>query len=399
VRQTRSTEPDRSRKINAGAKRDALALRSGLVRRGRACGPPYRMTDCARKDEAFDVLLHPRVRARMRRHQPCTARSTSWPPRAAVSGARARFRRHARRPPRRDRAPARATIALAHDLGFETVAEGVEDRESWEILVALGCDVAQGYHIAQPMPAVDVAGWLEAGRPGSGSSAGRRSAERCSAIRGGARRVRQAPGACGRRPAIVELICDILAKHEFHVVTAANGSEVLRLVDETAPGTPPDRMTPLSSAPVRLPGARRRLGFTRRNLTSRRWRDNAWVRPSMRQPLPTPLSWLALASAPQILITLAIAPPGVWTQVAGMSAVITVAAVLTLGILARSWTDSVLRLLASRTVWFGLCVAAALDGYVCARQILALERLVAIGVALLVALALARRRPTRSRSR
>src|SRR5205823_11816437 len=55
----------------------------------------------------------------------------------------------------------RATIALGHDLGFEVVGEGIEDREVWELLGALGCDVAQGYHIARPMPAADVSAWLE----------------------------------------------------------------------------------------------------------------------------------------------------------------------------------------------------------------------------------------------
>src|SRR5207253_2620670 len=62
---------------------------------------------------------------------------------------------------RRREAIVRATIALGHDLGFEVVAEGVEDRETWELLGALGCDVAQGYHIARPMPAEEVQGWLE----------------------------------------------------------------------------------------------------------------------------------------------------------------------------------------------------------------------------------------------
>ncbi|HEY8829509.1 MAG TPA: EAL domain-containing protein, partial [Candidatus Limnocylindria bacterium] len=55
----------------------------------------------------------------------------------------------------------RATIALGHDLGFEVVAEGVEDREVYELLGALGCDVAQGFHIARPMPLADVSGWLQ----------------------------------------------------------------------------------------------------------------------------------------------------------------------------------------------------------------------------------------------
>src|SRR5258708_20537660 len=66
---------------------------------------------------------------------------------------------------RRREAIVRATIALAHDLGFEAVAEGVEDRETWHLLTALGCDVAQGFHIARPMPPSEVMAWLDAWDP------------------------------------------------------------------------------------------------------------------------------------------------------------------------------------------------------------------------------------------
>src|SRR6266508_3942413 len=46
----------------------------------------------------------------------------------------------------------RACIALAHDLALEAVAEGVEDRETWTLLRALGCDTAQGHYSGSPMP-------------------------------------------------------------------------------------------------------------------------------------------------------------------------------------------------------------------------------------------------------
>lgn len=55
----------------------------------------------------------------------------------------------------------RSTIELAHDLGRKVVAEGVETQESWDQLAALGCDFAQGYFIARPMPAADFPGWLQ----------------------------------------------------------------------------------------------------------------------------------------------------------------------------------------------------------------------------------------------
>lgn len=46
----------------------------------------------------------------------------------------------------------RATVSLAHDLGLEVVAEGVEDQASQDELTRLGCEYIQGYHIARPMP-------------------------------------------------------------------------------------------------------------------------------------------------------------------------------------------------------------------------------------------------------
>ncbi len=55
----------------------------------------------------------------------------------------------------------RATIGLAHDLGLEVVAEGVEDEAILKQLSDMGCDIAQGYHIARPMPAVDFIAMLK----------------------------------------------------------------------------------------------------------------------------------------------------------------------------------------------------------------------------------------------
>ncbi|MBI2747258.1 MAG: EAL domain-containing protein [Burkholderiales bacterium] len=59
----------------------------------------------------------------------------------------------------------RSTIDLAHDIGRKVVAEGVETREHWEQLAALGCDIAQGYFIARPMPADAFPDWLRDYRP------------------------------------------------------------------------------------------------------------------------------------------------------------------------------------------------------------------------------------------
>jgi diguanylate cyclase (GGDEF)-like protein/PAS domain S-box-containing protein len=54
----------------------------------------------------------------------------------------------------------RAALDLGHNLRLEVVAEGVEDRRTWDLLFALGCDTAQGYYMAKPMPADAVIPWL-----------------------------------------------------------------------------------------------------------------------------------------------------------------------------------------------------------------------------------------------
>ncbi len=59
-----------------------------------------------------------------------------------------------------DTAIVRSTADLAHNLGLNVVAEGVEDQWTLDLLASFGCDQAQGYHIARPMPGADFGGWL-----------------------------------------------------------------------------------------------------------------------------------------------------------------------------------------------------------------------------------------------
>jgi diguanylate cyclase len=59
-----------------------------------------------------------------------------------------------------DAAIVRTVIDLAHNLGKQVCAEGVEDEETWHLLRDLGCDLAQGFWIARPMKAVDLMRWL-----------------------------------------------------------------------------------------------------------------------------------------------------------------------------------------------------------------------------------------------
>jgi len=53
-------------------------------------------------------------------------------------------------------------LDMARELNLKAVAEGVETREEWELVNELGCDMAQGYFIAQPMPAEDLVAWKQA---------------------------------------------------------------------------------------------------------------------------------------------------------------------------------------------------------------------------------------------
>lgn len=54
-----------------------------------------------------------------------------------------------------------STITLAHNIGYRVVAEGVESAASLELLQVLGCDVAQGFYISEPMRAGQVPAWVE----------------------------------------------------------------------------------------------------------------------------------------------------------------------------------------------------------------------------------------------
>jgi EAL domain-containing protein (putative c-di-GMP-specific phosphodiesterase class I) len=49
-----------------------------------------------------------------------------------------------------------AIVSMAHALGMDVVAEGVENEEQLAILRALKCNEVQGYLIARPMPAAGI---------------------------------------------------------------------------------------------------------------------------------------------------------------------------------------------------------------------------------------------------
>jgi EAL domain-containing protein (putative c-di-GMP-specific phosphodiesterase class I) len=59
------------------------------------------------------------------------------------------------------RALIETTLMMAQRLNLRSVAEGIETHEDWDVVAGLGCDIAQGYLIARPMPGDEVAGWYE----------------------------------------------------------------------------------------------------------------------------------------------------------------------------------------------------------------------------------------------
>lgn len=60
----------------------------------------------------------------------------------------------------RDLGIARHIVHLGHELGLRVVAEGVEDERTLRLLRSLGCEVAQGYHLARPLPEDELRLWL-----------------------------------------------------------------------------------------------------------------------------------------------------------------------------------------------------------------------------------------------
>jgi EAL domain-containing protein (putative c-di-GMP-specific phosphodiesterase class I) len=63
-----------------------------------------------------------------------------------------------------DTAIVSAMINLAHALGWEVTAEGVETAEQLARLRELGCDMAQGYHLWEPLTGEEVLAVLAVGK-------------------------------------------------------------------------------------------------------------------------------------------------------------------------------------------------------------------------------------------
>jgi EAL domain-containing protein (putative c-di-GMP-specific phosphodiesterase class I) len=62
-----------------------------------------------------------------------------------------------------DTAIVHTIIELAHTLGLEVIAEGVESKGQATLLREIGCDFAQGYHFARPLPPDEIPEVLSSG--------------------------------------------------------------------------------------------------------------------------------------------------------------------------------------------------------------------------------------------
>lgn len=55
----------------------------------------------------------------------------------------------------------KSTIELGHNLGLKVVAEGIENKKSWDILKSMGCDYGQGYLMSKPINANQMTEWAK----------------------------------------------------------------------------------------------------------------------------------------------------------------------------------------------------------------------------------------------
>lgn len=66
---------------------------------------------------------------------------------------------------RADLAIVQGVIGLAKAFDRKVIAEGVETTAHGELLLAMGCELAQGYGIARPMPASELRAWVDSWKP------------------------------------------------------------------------------------------------------------------------------------------------------------------------------------------------------------------------------------------
>ncbi len=130
-----------------------------------------------------------------------------------------------------DTAIVAAVTAMAHVLGLSVVAEGVETAEQLDNVRLLGCELAQGYHLARPQDAAAFAKLLRAedeaaSNPSLDVEAGR-SGSRCS--------TKDTVVIADDSPDVLLLADVSLASAGFEVHTASGGEEAISLVRAVRP--------------------------------------------------------------------------------------------------------------------------------------------------------------------
>ena len=131
----------------------------------------------------------------------------------------------------------RATVDLAHTLGFSVIAEGAENEDSVALLGIYGCDGVQGFHFSRPLGHADFRKWMS--------------------HRGMDLGAKPVSGATEAAPSI--LVVDdqdivrmtanlLLSRHGYNVLQASSGDEAIALLK--------DRDTPIDAvlADVLMPG-------------------------------------------------------------------------------------------------------------------------------------------------
>lgn len=112
----------------------------------------------------------------------------------------------------------RAIIDLGYNLGIEVTGEGVEDQETWDKLVRMGCSKAQGFYICRPVAPSGIVEWF-------------RSFDR--------REERRVPGkvilVVDDSPVYLKIVRELLGSQGYHVITATTAEEALKKLETTTP--------------------------------------------------------------------------------------------------------------------------------------------------------------------
>jgi len=114
----------------------------------------------------------------------------------------------------------RATIDLAHTLGFSVIAEGAENEDSVVLLGIYGCDGVQGFHFSRPLGHADFHRWMTQ----RGSELGVRTASTA----------KTAPSilVVDDHEVVRMTASLLLSRHGYNVVQASSGAEAIALFSD-----------------------------------------------------------------------------------------------------------------------------------------------------------------------